>query len=165
MWKISLIAAAAMAWGHVAAAQTVAIESNRPVTLAKSNGGSSGVWGANALTLLGNVEDLCMAPCETSIDPGLTTLVAYGKGLASVVEKVDLKADTSYDLKVHTSPRWQRMAGPFGMVWGGLTALTGGLVVSRTDLGIPFLAAGGAIFAGGTALTVTGKRKMTVTVR
>jgi S1-C subfamily serine protease len=71
------------------------------------------------------VQDLCVAPCTTTLKPGVTNLIGYAPGHQSVRLKVDLQAgdDRAFEVAPQSLAQ-QRRAVLLGS-FGGTLALTG----------------------------------------
>jgi hypothetical protein len=89
------------------------------------NGSVAGPQGPIAI-YAGTVDDLCIAPCEKPLKPGVYTLVAYGDTVDPVRQKVEMKPGERRSFDVNTRSRAVARAANSLSVLGFTTAIVGG---------------------------------------
>jgi hypothetical protein len=111
-------------------------------------GGASSQYGNVALYST-TVEDLCIAPCEKPIKPGVHTLIAYGPKVEAVRHKVELRPGEERFFEVRTRSKPVAMAGNAAVAVGATSAIlgasfwgTGALVESGGSSDLGFTSAG-----------------------
>ncbi len=73
-----------------------------------------------------NVEDLCMAPCEQAMSPGVYNFLAYGEKTEPLRTKVEVKAGQTYTMVANTRPKAVANLGRGLVATGFTTAIIGG---------------------------------------
>lgn len=114
--------------GRGAGPATLVVSAKHPdvtIGLARDvNGAVAGPQGPVAI-YAGTVDDLCIAPCEKPLKPGVYTLVAYGDKVDPVRQKVELKAGERRVYDVQTRSRSVARAGATMSTLGLTTAIVG----------------------------------------
>lgn len=101
------------------------------LSVIEGRGQGTGTVGGQAATIITTYyRDLCNAPCDVEIQPGVHEFFAYGGGHVVVSRKLDLRAgNTVVDLEPGSSAL--RFVGIYGTYLG-----LGGMVAGGTLLGL-----------------------------
>jgi hypothetical protein len=104
------------------------------------SGGAASQYG-NVALFSTTVEDLCIAPCDKPVKPGVHTLVAYGPKVEAVRHKVELRPGEDRYFEVRTRSKPVATTGNLAVAVGGTSAI----------LGASFWATGALVESGGSS--------------
>jgi hypothetical protein len=144
-----------------AAPTVVVVESTAP-----------GVTFAQTLANTFITKDICIAPCTVEAEPGMYTIVAYGRGVPSASVKVDLRPGTTTTIHMEAGSAGLASLGSGLLFFGTLGAVTG-ITFVAVNAGVkhdPFtpglaygLTGGGLVMAvGGKLINHSARSKLTV---
>lgn len=139
---------------------TIHVETKHPdvtIGLARDITGTAASQYGNVSLFSSQVEDLCIAPCDKAVKPGVHTLIAYGPKVDPVRHKVELKPGELRSFTVQTRSKAVGQSASALVGVGGLSAIVGatfwgtGALIDSSGTGGP-----SGFSSGGRTTTLVG---------